>query len=38
MNIHKTNVHQLTANSHIIYTTRNTDNMPRPALNVHEDP
>jgi hypothetical protein len=37
MDIHKTNVHQLTANSPIINTPRNTVKKPRPALNAHED-
>jgi hypothetical protein len=37
LNIHKTNVHQLTANSPIINTPRNTVKKPRPALNAHED-
>ena len=44
LNIHKnkvlivqTNVHQLTANSPIIRTPRNTVKKPLPALNAHED-
>jgi hypothetical protein len=37
MLIVQTNVHQLTANSPIINTPRNTVKKPRPALNAHED-
>jgi hypothetical protein len=33
----QTNVHQLTANSPIIHTPRNTVKKPQPALNAHED-
>ena len=35
MIIVQTNVHQLTANSLIINTPRNTVKKPRPALNAH---
>jgi hypothetical protein len=38
MLIVQTNVHQLTANSPIINTPRNTVKKPRPALNAHKDP
>jgi hypothetical protein len=38
MLIVQTNVKQLTANSPIINTPRNTVKKPRPALNAHEDP
>jgi hypothetical protein len=37
LDIHKTNMHQLTANSPIINTPRNTVKKPRSALNAHED-
>ena len=37
LNIHKTNVHQLTDNCNIITTSRNNVKKPQPALNAHEE-